>query len=629
MLTWFSEKAKWLIYIFIALIGIALLSMDFMSLQWNTTPAVATWDKKEVPIDQFEIAYKNAYDGKNDLTEAEKFQIRNSVLSSLVNERLLGEELEKNHIVVSDSEMVLRLSAMIESDPRTWIPNPEILKQFMDESGKLDQVKFRAAMVDGMKKGSPFFRYFEAQIRSQAAEQHLQSVILAGFHPTDLEAKYLSKFAANKARLQVLSAVVDSFPAVANESDLKTLLAKATPESLYVKEDLASFEVVAIPNQPSQMDINLAKENMDSAYAHLLSGQSFADVSFNWSEDSVARADSGRLGQDYQSLDQWVPEFASVVSALDSGKYSQPFKTRFGWHIALCEGKKLGADGKMIYKLRHILSKITIGADTHKEIQDKLLEVRNAVLNGQSLSNAAQSVGLKTEMIPWTPITSLGQYGYINGLAHFANPEIPTSGLEKIWNWSGSTQKDREPISAVLRGDKVFALAQLVSFRKKGDTCRGAYEVRARAQAIQVAKEQAAQNFLNSQMSLLGTQSASDLAKQFKGKLMADSIPMAIGMGEWNILVEKPSKAVATAFMDSTKWSSVFYAARGKLATIAKPYSIQTQSADEIQRALLGQFWGAQQMGKDHPAYADWKRSLWNQRSVKTFLEQHYKGEDL
>lgn len=628
MLTWFSEKAKWIIYVIIGLIAIALLSMDFMSLQWNTTPSVATWGKKEIPIDQFDANYKQAYDGQNDLSETDKAKIREEVLTSMVNARLLDEELVANKIAVSDSEMVLRIAAMIESDPRTWLPNPEILKQFQDESGKLDQAKFRKAMAEGMQQGSSLFRYFEAQIRQQASEQHLQQLVLAGFHPTDLEAKFLAQYASSKSKLAVVSALVDSFPASADENTYKAILAKATPESLLVRSDIATFEAVTVPNIPSATDIALAKENADTAYAHLMAGKNFGDVSFDLNEDSVARADSGRLGG-YRSLDQWVPEFATAVQNLDSGKISTPFQSRFGWHVVLCEGKKVDSTGKISYKLRHILSKITIGSDTHREIQDKLNQVRDAVLNGQKLADAAKAAGLKTELIPWTETMRLGKYGYLGGLSNFANPITATSGLEKVWNWSGTTQKEREPVSPVLRGDKVFALVNLLDFRAKGDTSRGAFETRARAQAERIAKQKATKLFLDAQIAELANVKPADIAAKYKGKVFADTINMAVGMGDWAALVESPSMEFGKALSDSNTWSPAFFAGQGTIATIAKPFAIESNNAEEIQRSLMGQYWRIPTQGKDHPAFADWKRQVWNKNAVKTFLEQNYKGDDL
>lgn len=628
MLTWFSEKAKWLIYIFIGLIAIALLSMDFMSLQWSNIPSVATWGKKEIPVDQFDASYKQAFDGKNDMSESDKAVLREQLLQSMVSSRLVEDELNANKIVVSDSEMVLRLQSMLESDPRTWLPNPEILKQFQDESGKLDQAKFRQAMAEGMKQGSPLFRYMEAQIRQQAAEQHLQQLVLSGFHPTSLEAKFIAQYSPAKSKLQILTALVDSFPAQYDQNVYQAILNKASPESLLVREDLASYDAVVIPNVPSAEDVNLAKENADSAYARLKEGQNFADVSFNWSEDSVSRADSGRLGS-WISLDKWVPEFASAVQALDSGALTAPFKTRFGWHVVLCEGKKTDSTGKTLYKLRHILAKITIGSDTHKKIQDQLDQVRTAVLDGKNLQAAASEAGLKVESLAWTPVAKLGDYGYVSGLANYAYPTLPASGLQKVWNWSGTVKKEREAISPVLRGDKVFAVAVIKDFRAKGDTSRGAFEARAMKIAQRQATLASAGQFLNAQKSQLATLSAQSLAKASNGKLFADSLSMTVSMADWNALAESPSAEFGKALSDTSSWSAPFAAAQGGVLSIAKPYASQAQDATAIHAELLAQLWRMQSAGKEHPAYSDWKRSLWNKNSVKTFLEQQYKGEEL
>ena len=81
-----------------------------------------------------------------------------------------------------------------------------------------------------------------------------------------------------------------------------------------------------------------AEEKAKAVIERLKKGEDFAKLANELTEDPSGRKDGGDLG--YFTKDQMVPEFAEVAFKLDKGKFSEPVKTQFGWHIILVEDKR-------------------------------------------------------------------------------------------------------------------------------------------------------------------------------------------------------------------------------------------------------------------------------------------------
>ncbi|MGE4658636.1 MAG: peptidylprolyl isomerase [Gammaproteobacteria bacterium] len=64
----------------------------------------------------------------------------------------------------------------------------------------------------------------------------------------------------------------------------------------------------------------------------IIAGDDFVTVAQAVSEDPVSAADGGDLG--WVGPGTFVPEFEQRLAALELGELSEPFQTRFGWHIA-------------------------------------------------------------------------------------------------------------------------------------------------------------------------------------------------------------------------------------------------------------------------------------------------------
>ena len=96
---------------------------------------------------------------------------------------------------------------------------------------------------------------------------------------------------------------------------------------------------------------------INEAYSKLRSGDKFEDIVKEYSEDKVSNKKGGDIG--------WIKkgaiddQFSKTAFSIKEGEYSEPFKTKFGYHIALIlEGKKKvkrpfrAVEGDIRYQLR-------------------------------------------------------------------------------------------------------------------------------------------------------------------------------------------------------------------------------------------------------------------------------------
>ncbi|HKJ95511.1 MAG TPA: peptidylprolyl isomerase [Gammaproteobacteria bacterium] len=83
---------------------------------------------------------------------------------------------------------------------------------------------------------------------------------------------------------------------------------------------------------------NDARERLASLRQRILNGESFADLARSNSDDKTSASNGGDLG--WVDPGTMVPTFERKMNSLDKGQISEPFKTRFGWHIVQVLGRR-------------------------------------------------------------------------------------------------------------------------------------------------------------------------------------------------------------------------------------------------------------------------------------------------
>ena len=99
-----------------------------------------------------------------------------------------------------------------------------------------------------------------------------------------------------------------------------------------------SHIMVIVPRHHTDEQVKAARAKIDSAYNELQRGVKWVDVVNKYSEHRASKAHGGNLG--------WITHqntsegFYEHCAELDSGKYSKPFRTIYGFHIAKVIGYK-------------------------------------------------------------------------------------------------------------------------------------------------------------------------------------------------------------------------------------------------------------------------------------------------
>jgi peptidyl-prolyl cis-trans isomerase SurA len=91
---------------------------------------------------------------------------------------------------------------------------------------------------------------------------------------------------------------------------------------------------------PDQIiDDETAKQRLDDALEKIAAGEDFGELAKLLSDDAGSANNGGGMG--WTDPGTFVPEFDQIVKAAEVGSISEPFQSRFGWHIVEVLGRRV------------------------------------------------------------------------------------------------------------------------------------------------------------------------------------------------------------------------------------------------------------------------------------------------
>ena len=87
--------------------------------------------------------------------------------------------------------------------------------------------------------------------------------------------------------------------------------------------------ILITPNEI--IDDQTARQRLEDAVEQIRSGEDFGELAKLLSDDPGSANDGGDMG--WRSPGTFVPEFEAVAKDAEIGEVSEPFESRFGWHI--------------------------------------------------------------------------------------------------------------------------------------------------------------------------------------------------------------------------------------------------------------------------------------------------------
>jgi len=320
-------------------------------------------DGEKISVQEFDRYYTQTLNQERnksdeDITPQQMETLRNRAWRELQADHLLNRELKDYNIHVSEQE----LYDFLKLYPPQELQNTA---QFMTD-GKFDYQKYINAMVN--PDNAPFWASVEQYVLPDLMKYKLQEEIISTVRVTPAEVMQNFMNARESVKLAYANLPYNGFmqqdnlPAV-TEEEARAYYDEHKED--YKREERAVLDVVTIPKEPSDMDWEQLKSDIDDLYDSLQAGSDFADLARTYSQDNSASR-GGDLG--YFTQGRMVPAFDSAVFAMKKGEISKPVKTQFGYHLIKLLDIRKNDKGQEERNAAHILLKAEPSPDTFEQL---------------------------------------------------------------------------------------------------------------------------------------------------------------------------------------------------------------------------------------------------------------------
>ncbi|WP_299682653.1 peptidylprolyl isomerase [uncultured Dokdonia sp.] len=144
---------------------------------------------------------------------------------------------------------------------------------------------------------------------------------------------------------------------------------------------------ILVKNNPGALpqDTLKAYNKIIEARNRIVSGEDFAAIAKEYSEDPSAQSNGGELG--WFKAFKMVYPFESAAFTTEKGKVSEPFKTRFGYHIVQTTDKRQARGGIQVAHIMLALKQ----KDTTLNPAKRIKEIYALLEQGESFEKLAQT----------------------------------------------------------------------------------------------------------------------------------------------------------------------------------------------------------------------------------------------
>ncbi len=379
----FASKLSYFILTFIFLIITAsFLFSNFDNFSLGTSKHVATVDGTPVTIKEYQVAlarqveFFNQMMGGSGMTQKqlEEMGIKQSVVNSLIQQKLILNSADKMGFVVSLEEV----KAEIKNMP------------YFKTNNQFDVNLYRNALQGNGYIPTQFEELVNNDLKQKKVDELFTSALVSEGYVRDVMKfkNHVVSIQGVKISRQSLSPLVS-----VSEQEIKDYLAK--PENMKeleksYNENLSTYnksEEVKARHILIQGDDAKALEKIKALKARV-NTKNFADIASKETEDQTGKSNGGELG--WFSAGRMVPEFDAVAFKMVKGTISDPVKTQFGYHLIYLEDKK-GAESKTLDMVKGQLAQMAVQKTKAQDL-DKLLKSEEARLSAALTSGDTATV---------------------------------------------------------------------------------------------------------------------------------------------------------------------------------------------------------------------------------------------
>ena len=323
-------------------------------------------------------------DGRNGqtLTDDQKEFIRAIVWERIINDLIIQEQIEKNKITVSDSEVLFHL----QNNPPPFLKSNAMFQS----EGIFDFEKYLDAVLTPTSiDWRPIENFMkEVYIPNYKLQQYV--INSANISPKTVENDFRKRFVDYE--LEILHITDKAINNSLFEEKLSSKINESVVKEFYYdnlekykQQERRILNYVKWPILSTKNDSLRTKLEAEDIVFRLKNGADFASLANSFSEDpgnfiDPSKPKGGRLG--WFSNGQMNPEFSKAAFSANVGDIVGPVLTEFGYHIIKINDEKKG-DGKNQINASHILLTIKPSDTTKDLIYDKArLFSLDAIENG-------------------------------------------------------------------------------------------------------------------------------------------------------------------------------------------------------------------------------------------------------
>jgi peptidyl-prolyl cis-trans isomerase D len=412
----YANKISYFILTFIFLVITAsFLFSNFDNFSMGPSNQVASVDGTPITRKEYSIAlnrqveFFNQMMGGQTLTskQLEEMGIKNSVLTSLIQQKLVLNTADQMGIIVSLDEIKNEIRSM----------------PYFKTNEQFNVNMYRNMLQSNGYTPAQFEELVGNDLKQKKVDELFNSLLLSEEFVKDIQ-----KFKDSQVLVQGVKISRQSLSPLVSvtEQEVKDYLSKPehkkTLENAY-KENISKY------NKPEEVKskhilIKGADEKSLSKITALrakVTAKNFASIASKETEDDSGKNKGGDLP--WFKAGQMVPEFEKVAFSLKKGEISGPVKTEYGYHIIFLEDKK-SAEVNKLEDVQGELARLEIQKTKAQDL-DKLLKgtsetIKAALMRGDFA--AAEGLAKKTNGLVFKD-TSVNQFDQTLGTASLSPAE--------------------------------------------------------------------------------------------------------------------------------------------------------------------------------------------------------------
>jgi len=374
----------------------------------------ATVDGSDIGVSQFEQAYRDQLDANPSWTQFPdeiRVQIRQSILDSLIRERLINMYLVEDGYQISDALLAARLQrvsdfqvdGVLDMDTyHTWLLTRGIDAEQFEASQRIslrsDQLR-RAIGGTSLITPADYRRFLNLiaeqrlvsmatfDIESAMAEVEVNDEMIVAFYDSN-DTLFLTEESADIAFIEVRRDEISGNIEISEDALLEHY---EDNQDRYLQDEQRQARHILVL---SDDDEEAAEAEAAALLARIQAGESFETLAAEHSDDGGTASRGGDLGPLTRS--QLPGELGGAVFSMDEGQVDGPIKSDFGFHIvqldAILEQGPLPLDqvrGELLTELRDREAE-----DAFRELERQVSDV---LFDAPDLEAIAAATGLDVQ----------------------------------------------------------------------------------------------------------------------------------------------------------------------------------------------------------------------------------------